>query len=214
MLTARRLHEHRAQEAAGQATAPAPRAPAEIPYSQHQSEMVALETRLRAELGGGPFVLDVDSAEFQAAIKPLLDDFEARAIALVASVEELEAWKAALLPEDHKRPTLEEFVASGYKAELYDERMAAWEHELVHAASGKRIEELQDQAAKLTADLEATRLELLKWQAAADVPAAKTELAAGSPPVPEAAGASATPPAPEQATPAATPAKGGKPKAR
>ncbi|HEY3500675.1 MAG TPA: hypothetical protein VGK73_38545 [Polyangiaceae bacterium] len=52
--------------------------------------------------------------------------------ALVALVDELNAKVKALppLPSDHKRPTVEEFVAAGYKAENYEAHIARWEIEL------------------------------------------------------------------------------------
>ena len=45
-----------------------------------------------------------------------------------------------LLPADHKRPTLEEFVARGYQAENYERDMRRWEHELVEKAALAKAE--------------------------------------------------------------------------
>jgi hypothetical protein len=139
MITARRMRDRAEAE---RAAAPAPRAvlPKEIPRELHQKLVGEINKAHARELAalrsGGPtatFEIKLDEEPFKSAVADLVAEFEQRAAEVVAQVERLEAWKAALLPPGHKRPTLEEFVAGGYQAELYDERMLNWEAELVGA---------------------------------------------------------------------------------
>ncbi len=175
MLTARRMRERQAEEAAG-LPPPAPARRQDIPWYEHEAALRNLEERLRRELvaGSATFEIKFDEEPFKSAVADLVAEFEQRAAEVVAQVERLEAWKAALLPEGHERPTLEDFVAGGYKAEAYDEHMLEWEAEIVGAKASK----LEAEVLTLKGQLEATGNELLEWKAAADVPAAKAELAA------------------------------------
>ncbi len=61
---------------------------------------------------------------------------QTREAALVAAAAEAAATPPPGIPADHKRPSLEEFVAAGYKAEAYESHMAGWEDEIRARAAG------------------------------------------------------------------------------
>lgn len=95
---------------------------------------------LRAEISllGGRLGIEspADLEEMkQPALLAMLSELEGKWAAHPANVPP--APDRALLPAGHKRPTVEEFVGSGYESESYERAMAQWEHELVaNAATG------------------------------------------------------------------------------
>jgi hypothetical protein len=95
MLTARRMRERQAGEAAG-LPPPAPPRRQDIPWHEHEAALANLERTHRDALEqlragtAGTFTINVDSEDFQAAIKPLVEEFEAKAKQIVERNDELE----------------------------------------------------------------------------------------------------------------------------
>ncbi len=187
MLTARRMRERQEAEASGNAPPPRPARRQDIPWHEHEGALVALETRLRAELAqASTYTLNVDSSEFQAMVKPMVEEFEARARGVVERNDELSKQLDLVATE---------------KAELQGKLALALDS---NKSLAEELEILTSKAAVLAQ-------ELLEWQAAADVPAAKAELAA-EPETPAPVDvADATAPA---ATEDSSKPKGGKPKGK
>lgn len=150
-ITAQRRWRQRERVAKGQ-LAPAPQLPAFVSQAEHQLAIQELtksyEIKLAAAQNTATVELDASAIEgplerataaLDAAavrIDELLDGTIALRGLLVehAPHVDLPAPPVELLPEDHKRPTLEEFVKAGYEPEAYDFRMAAWENELLLGA--------------------------------------------------------------------------------
>jgi len=71
-------------------------------------------------------------ASSEAPAEPAAAPPEAAAAAPAATLEAAPSPEGPrALPEGHKRPTLEEFVARGYPAEAYEAHMARWEAALM-----------------------------------------------------------------------------------
>lgn len=236
-MTAQRRWRHRA---AAEAQAPAAKPlPAFLPQTEHQLALQELTKsyelrlgQLQAELDArrGTYTIEVDAEPVQDALKQAaaaLDAADERAQRLLDIVVELRvllvehaphlalpAPPPELLPEEHRRPTLEEFVQRGYTAELYDVRMAAWENELLGVTPAEPPPDFRARIVELEEALGVARQELLEIRANAGEPGAKAELAgeshAGSP----ANKADDAPPQADEADATKPSGKGGKPKPR
>lgn len=161
MLTARRLHERERQAAAGlPPAAPAPPSRPEISWQEHESALLALETRLRAELEGTRSThvveLSLDDEPFKSEVAKLVADFEAR-------------FKEAI--EEGDAEIVELQAKLGEAAKTAEESAAKLaELEGVNKALAEQLE-------LVAAEKAAAVKELLEWQAAADVPSAKAAVA-------------------------------------
>lgn len=201
--------------------------PAFVSQAEHQLALQELTKSYEQRLARAPntHTVEVDASAFEEPLKQAAaaldaaDDRAQRLVGLVLELRELlienvphlalPAPPVELLPEEHKRPTVEEFVKKGYAVELYDDRMAAWENELLGVTPTESPPDFQARISELQEALEGARKELLEIRANAGEPAAKAELA-GEPP---AAKTDDAPPGDEGDT--SKPAgKGGKPKPR
>lgn len=134
MITARRMHERRAQEAAG-LPPPAPRQPDEIPFNEHQAVVRELNKAHAAEVNA--LRKQFSAAGGDAAMLKLADMTEALAASNKAKAEAVEAAEKLAAENAELRSMLEQATAPKAVEASADPPAPAVEAEVKPAKRGR-----------------------------------------------------------------------------